>query len=341
MPGNRISVFNRARIVALHDEGMSNHRIADRLGIPRPSVIRIVSLYQETNSVDWRRGTGRPRVTNAREDRYLAGYVRRNRTITVAAVRTHLRRTYGRLISSTTIRRRLAGATLRSRRPLRVPRLLPRHIAARLQWAQEHTNWYLAQWRNVLFSDETRFGLVSDSRRQRVWRGPGRQERLSFAREVVPYQGGSVMFWGGIMHGRRTQLIPIPDTMTGDRYVRNIIEPIIYPLRNEIGDNFIFMDDNARPHRTRRVQNALEIEDIQRLPWPANSPDMNPIEHMWDFVGRAISNRINPPSTLQELTLAAQEEWNNIPMDTINALIVSMHRRVNTLLQNRGRHTEY
>nr|CAH7730689.1 unnamed protein product [Callosobruchus chinensis] len=85
------------------------------------------------------------------------------------------------------------------------------------------------------------------------------------------------MFWGGIRFNGRTQLIHIPGTMTGAYYLQNIINAIVPPLRNEIGDQFIFMGDNTRPHRTRAVQQALENGNNARLEWPAMSPDMNPI----------------------------------------------------------------
>ena len=194
MPGHPISGFDRARIIALHQQHWSNHRISARLGIPRSSVIRMIQLFLETGGVNRRPGSGRHRVTDEREDRYIANFVRRNRNISVTAIRTHFRRTYGRLISSPTIRRRLAGANLRSRRPLRVPRLTRAHRAARLEWSRNHRDWLLPQWRTVLFSDESRFGLTSDSRRVRVWREPGRAARLAFPQEVVPYQEGTVMF---------------------------------------------------------------------------------------------------------------------------------------------------
>nr|CAH7754409.1 unnamed protein product [Callosobruchus chinensis] len=95
-----------------------------------------------------------------------------------------------------------------------MPLLTARHRTARLQWARAHRDWLLPQWRNVLFSDESRFGVVSG--------------------------GGTQMFWGGIRFNGR-----------------------MLPLRNEIGDQFIFMDDNARPHRARAVQQALETETLQ------------------------------------------------------------------------------
>nr|CAH7766581.1 unnamed protein product [Callosobruchus chinensis] len=115
------------------------------------------------------------------------------------------------------------------------------------------------------------------------------------------------MFWGGIRFNGRTQLIHIPGTTTGAYYLQNIINAIVQLLHNEIGDQFIFMEDNARPHRTRAVQQSLENGNIARLVSPAMSPDMNAMEHVWDHVSRAIFNRNNPPRSMQELIVAATE----------------------------------
>nr|CAH7769938.1 unnamed protein product [Callosobruchus chinensis] len=150
------------------------------------------------------------------------------------------------------------------------------------------------------------------------------------------------MFWGGIRFDGRTQLIYIPGTMTGAYYLQNVINAIFQPLRNEIRDQFIFMDDNATPHRTRAVQQALENGNIARLEWPAMAPDMNPIEHVWDYVSRAIFNQNSPPRSTQELVVAAGEEWDNIPQEVINNnLIIGMHRRVDALIRSRGGNTKY
>nr|CAH7736578.1 unnamed protein product [Callosobruchus chinensis] len=88
------------------------------------------------------------------------------------------------------------------------------------------------------------------------------------------------------------------------------------------------MDDNARPHRTRDVQQALQNGHIARLEWPAMSFDMNLIEHVWDYVSRAIFNRNNPPRSTQVL-----------PQAVINNLIIGMHRRVDALIRSRGGNT--
>nr|CAH7739400.1 unnamed protein product [Callosobruchus chinensis] len=133
----------------------------------------------------------------------------------------------------------------------------------------------------------------------------------------------------------------IPGTMTGAYYLQNIINAIVQPLSNGIGDQFIFMDDNATPHRTRAVQQALENGNIAKLEWLAMSPNMNPIEHVWDYVSRAIFNRNNSLRSTQELIVVATEEWDNIPQEVTHNLIIGMHRRVDALIRSRGGNTKY
>ena len=64
------------------------------------------------------------------------------------------------------------------------------------------------------------------------------------------------------------------------------------------------MDDNARPHRAQIVQHFLQQEAVQTIQWPAMSPDMNPIEHVWDFIGRKINQRNPKCQHIDELRTA-------------------------------------
>ncbi|GFW79380.1 transposable element Tcb2 transposase [Trichonephila clavipes] len=112
-------------------------------------------------------------------------------------------------------------------------------------------------------------------------------------------------------------------------------------LRGAMGLQFLFMDDNAPCHRTVAAEQLLESEDIERMDWPARSADLNPIEHVWDFLGRRLAARTLPPVTIRELRLALQDEWAAMPQQLIDTLILIMGRRCETCLAVRKDHILY
>jgi hypothetical protein len=103
------------------------------------------------------------------------------------------------------------------------------------------------------------------------------------------------MVWGDISYDGSTDLYVIRNgSLTCIRYRDEILAPIVRLYAGAIGDDFILMDDNARPHRARIGNEYLQRETIERIDWPAKSPDLNPIEHAWDILQRQISNRQKP-----------------------------------------------
>ncbi|GFS95441.1 transposable element Tcb2 transposase [Trichonephila clavipes] len=125
-------------------------------------------------------------------------------------------------------------------------------------------------------------------------------------------------------------------SVNGTRYCNEILLPYVRLFRGAMGLQFLFMDDNAPCHRTVAAEQLLESEDIERMDWPARSPDLNPIEHVWDFLGRRLAARTLPPVTIRELRLALQDEWAAMPQQLIDTLILSMGRRFETCLAVRG-----
>ncbi|GFW09591.1 transposable element Tcb2 transposase [Trichonephila clavipes] len=96
------------------------------------------------------------------------------------------------------------------------------------------------------------------------------------------------------------------------------------------------MDDNSRPHRTLAVEELLESEDITRMNWPAYSPDLNPIEHVWDALGRRIAARLHHPENTQQLKQMLIEEWALLPQGMLPQLVLSMRRRCEAIIAVRG-----
>ena len=85
----------------------------------------------------------------------------------------------------------------------------------------------------------------------------------------------------------------------------------------------------------------LNFHHIRVLPWPAMSPDLNPIEHLLDELGRRVRSRLNPPETHDQLRRALVAEWTNIPIDFVRNLIRSMRQRCQAVINARGGHTRY
>ncbi|GFW26090.1 transposable element Tc3 transposase [Trichonephila clavipes] len=155
------------------------------------------------------------------------------------------------------------------------------------------------------------------------------------------YGGAGWLVWGGIILGSRTDLHVQSVTMTGHIYRDVILEQHVRLFRGAMGAEFLFMDDNARPHRANIVDECLQSEDITRMDWPAYSPNLNPIEHVWDMLGRRISARQPPPTCLPELRRALLDEWFNIPQDQIDNLILSMPRRCKACIVSSRRFVEW
>jgi hypothetical protein len=93
---------------------------------------------------------------------------------------------------------------------------------------------------------------------------------------------------------------------------------------------------NVQVQRARIVQHLLQQDAIQTIPWPSMSPDMNPIEHVWDFIGRKINQRNPKCQNIDELRTAILQEWQQFPQDRLGRLVRSMTRRVTELHNKRS-----
>ncbi|GFT28292.1 transposable element Tcb2 transposase [Trichonephila clavipes] len=301
-----LDAFTRGRIIGKLEEGRSVPSVAAEFGIAHSIVRRLWRQFQTTGTAIQGFSSGRPRGTTLADDR------------------------------------RLHGCGLFARRPVRCVPLTPAHRRRRSLWCREHRNWRDNEWGRVLFTDDSRFSLSSDSHRILIWRERGSCNYPSNIIERDRYGGRGVLVWGGIMLGSRTDLhIFDAGSVNGTRYCNEILLPYVRLFRGSMGLLFLFMDDNAPCHRTVAAEQLLESEDIERMDWPARSPDLNPIEHVWDFLGRRLAARTLPPVTIRELRLALQDEWAAMPQQLIDTLILSMGRRCETCLAVRGDHIPY
>ena len=342
----RLSQLHRGRAIALILQGRSQRDVAQQFGVHESTISRLVQRLRATGRLTDRPRSGRPRVTTQRQDRRIRLVHLRNRLRTATETAREVIGIHGRRVCPTTVRNRLREFDLRPRRPYVGPNLSPRRRQRRMQWLRAHApnRFRLADWRRVMFSDESRFSLQRSDRRQRVYRRLGERYSDACVREVdrfggVGGGGGSVMVWGGISHGVKTPPVVIQGNLTAARYRDQVLMPHVLPLVN--AHNLAFQHDNARPQVARVCRDFLNQNNVQVLDWPPYSPDLNSIEHLWDALDRRVRKSVNVPNNVAQLQLALIQEWNNIPQRTIDILVGSMVRRVRAPTAARGGHTRY
>lgn len=336
---HQLTPFERGRIVGLREAGLSFRDIANRVGRSVATIALCWRRWRENNEERRRPRPGRPRRTTGREDRALRLAALRDRFSSTREIGDRWRDLLHQQISIRTVYRRIRSFGLRSYRPFLCLPLTPRHRTARLEWANDRLHWN-EEWNRVVFSDESRFCLWCHDGRRMVRRRPGERRNLQFFQQRHTALTRGVMVWGAICHGSRSPLVIIPGTLDANRFINHVLRPVLIPYLQELV-NPIFQQDNARPHTARVTIEFMNNANIDLLPWPSRSPDLSPIEHVWDMVGRRVNNLQPPPNSIEILQQRILEVWDSIPQATIDALISSMPNRVAECVRSRGWPTHY
>ncbi|GFS72237.1 transposable element Tcb2 transposase [Trichonephila clavipes] len=288
---HHIDDFMRGRIIEKIEEGRKITDVAREFDIAHRVVSRLWKSFKTTGMCT--KGTGAPQLSGWQISFLLP---------------------QEKQISRKTVARRLRGGVLYARRPVVCVPLTRQYRTARLQWCRKHHNWTEQDWACVLFSDESRFSLSSDCRRQLIWRECGTAYRPKNIQENNRYPKYIIIVWAGIMINGRTRLHVVANgTMMGQRFIDEVLLPHVRLFRGA-------------------------VEGIQRLVWTARSPDLNPIENVWDALGRQVAGRNYPPSNKNTLIRALTEEWDKLPQQLLDNVVQSMVRRVECCITFHGGH---
>ena len=147
----------------------------------------------------------------------------------------------------------------------------------------------------------------------------------------------------GISHDCKLDLVTIQGNLTGDLYIRDVLQPVVVPHfdNHPLATRPVYMDENARPHRSRAVTAYLQSEAVTSVPWPAMSPDLNPIDHIWDMLGRRIQAQEPPVQTIRQLKAALHRECQQLSQQDSRCLTGGMRHRVEAIIQPRGGYNRY
>jgi len=305
--------------------------IARTLRCHRSTVRRWARRWDEMNGslkdVD---RSGRPRKLDAARAEVLRELVTEPHVTYTAAA---LARELGGDASATTVARCLRKLGFRYKKPRPVIRLTDAHKAARLEFA---TTWRAEEWRSTVFTDSSYFRACS--------RGDDRWMPNDVPNEWAASKSTTqVHVYGAIRHGGRSQLRFVTGTTGQEPFVAgsrgvgaveymDVVEECFIPFMRP-GERL--QQDGAKAHTAKKTTKYLKKAWPKYLsPWPACSPDLNPIEHVWAMMKKAMRGRVF--STVAELREAVEEAWDDVSQDHIDSCIASLRRRLALVREARG-----
>ncbi|GFV48435.1 transposable element Tcb1 transposase [Trichonephila clavipes] len=298
---HQVSEFDRGRIVANRDCGLSFREIGSRVARNQITVMRISDRWMQESTTD-RRGRSHPlQYTTSCEDRQIVRIEVTDHSVASRTVAQYIDSVTHHSVSARTIRSRLHQSDLSARHPLLGLPFTQNHRRLHGQWCDERRLW-AAEWNEVVFTDESRICLQNHDVRIIVWRHRGERMLNSCVmhRHTGPAPG--IMEWVGIGYHSRTHLLRIAGTLNSQHYISEVLEPVDLPYFQGLA-TAIFQQDNTRPHVARIVQKFFINHQIELLPWPARSPDLSPIENMWSMVAQRLTQIITAAATPDQLRL--------------------------------------
>lgn len=335
----RVSEAIRERTVAMSEEGKTCREIAILLKVGKSTVNDLLRKVRAGYPIQDLPRSGRPRKTTTRDDRVIKNKSTKDPFKTASQIAVELRKEGVADVSRMTVSRRLHNVGLFGRVAAKKPFISEKNRKARLEFSKAHANWTVEDWQKVAFSDESKFNLFGNDGRAYVRRPIAKRLHPKYVVPTVKHGGGNVMVWGVFTASCVGPLVLIQGRMNSVMY-RDILQNNLVPFAAEkMGPDWLFQQDNDPKHTSKLLQQWFRSTKISVLKWPSYSPDLNPIEHLWEELKRR--NRHERPSNKAELFEMVKKEWEELPTNVLKNLVASMPRRCAAVIAARGLHTKY
>jgi transposase len=330
----------RNNIISLLISATPVHKIKLSQGVSTSTISKICSQYCPNLP---KAPGGRPCKLTAKNVHHALHLISSQRAENAVQVTRTLKTITNQSITPQTVRRHLKKAGMKAVVKKKRPLLKKSHRQARLDFALTHQHWTVEDWKKVVWSDETKINRMGSDGRKWVWKkeGEGLSDRL--VEGTFKFGGGSLMMWGCMLWDGPGYACKIDGRMDGDLYIKIMEDEMRDSLayyNKQVGD-IIFQQDNDPKHTCKKAKAWFQDQGLQVLSWPAQSPDLNPIEHLWSHLKKRLGEYLSPPSGVLDLWDRVQAEWDKIEPEVCQNLIESMPRRVAAVLKARGGYTKY
>lgn len=332
-------------IISLLQKGLSVRQVAKKLSVGKSTV---ASIGKECDLGVPKSKGGRPSVLSDRIKTFCIQKVTRDRASNAVKVAKTLENDLGILCNPETVRRVLREKGLGAIEKQPKPMLRVKNIKDRLEWCKAHEDWTVDDWKRVIWTDETKINRFSSDGRQWCWIRSGETIQNKHCKLTVKHGGGNIKLWSAISYTGVGWMCKIDGNMNKELYkeiLQDDLEQTIQYACRELDldrDQIIFQQDNDPKHTSNLVKKYLKEQSYKTIEWPAQSPDLNPIENMWSLLKQRLNDYETAPKGLEELNERVIDVWyNKMTAKDCQNVINSMPRRIKACIKVKGKWTKY
>lgn len=335
--GKETSIEVRNLIIHHFEQGLTEIEIADIVQRPRTTVHYIIKKFKCGNSVENKPRTGRPLKLSSNNQRWIVRQIKKNPKTNASVLAKNTEQYMGIKVTPQTIRNVLKSNNFHARSARKKPHISKRNRKLRLEFARTYVTKSQEFWMDVIFADESKFNLFGCDGKVLVYRKPNTELEERNMVPTVKHGGGGVLVWGCMAASGVGNLVFINGLMDHIYYINLLKENL--RAGADLGQHFQFYQDNDPKHTAINTRLWLLYNCPKVIKTPAQSPDLNPIEHLWGHLEKKL--RAHTFTNRNQMKTALLESWGNIDPEYTKTLVKSMPDRLREVIRRKGKATKY